>query len=130
MSENKNQLNNQLNDQKNVDHRPWGKFEVLSGDDHCGFKVKKITVNPGKRLSLQSHKFRKEYWCNLSGSGLAQVGDEFIELKNNSMVFIDIGVKHRLINNSDKDLEIIEIQLGTYLGEDDIIRYEDDFNRN
>jgi mannose-1-phosphate guanylyltransferase/mannose-6-phosphate isomerase len=114
----------------NIDYRPWGKFEVLAGNDNSGFKVKKITVFPNKRLSLQSHNFRKEYWFNLTGKGIAQINDEFIDLENNSMVHIDFKVKHRLINNSEKNLEIIELQLGTYLGEDDIIRYEDDFQRN
>lgn len=114
----------------NIDYRPWGKFEVLAGSDNAGFKVKKITVYPNKRLSLQSHKFRKEYWFNLTGEGLAQVNEQLIQLKDNSMVYIDVEVKHRLINNSENNLEIIEIQLGTYLGEDDIIRYEDDYQRN
>lgn len=106
-----------------------GKFEVLAGNDVCGFKVKKITVYPNKKLSLQSHNFRKEYWFGLSGIGLAQINEEFVELKDNSMVYIDIKVKHRLINNSNELLEIIELQLGSYLGEDDIIRYEDDYFR-
>jgi mannose-1-phosphate guanylyltransferase/mannose-1-phosphate guanylyltransferase/mannose-6-phosphate isomerase len=115
----------------NFDYRPWGYFEVLSGGDNMGFKIKKITVYSNKKLSLQSHNYRKEYWFGLTGNGKALVEDKIFEISKdgNSMVFIDLKEKHRLINDSDNDLEIIEIQLGTYLGEDDIIRYEDDYNR-
>jgi mannose-6-phosphate isomerase-like protein (cupin superfamily) len=112
-----------------IDYRPWGFYEVLAGSDNAGYKLKKITVYPNKKLSLQSHNFRKEKWTCLTGTGLAQVDETFIDLKNNSIVEIDIGQKHRLINNSETNLEIIEIQVGSYLGEDDIIRYEDDFKR-
>lgn len=114
------------------DYRPWGHYEVLAGGDTMGFKVKKITVYPNKRLSLQSHSKRKEYWFCIEGEGQAQINDDIIELgsKPNTMVFIDIEQKHRMINNSQSNLVIIEIQLGIYLGEDDIVRYEDDFNRN
>lgn len=112
------------------EHRPWGYFEVLAGGDNMGFKIKKIIVFPNKRLSLQSHNFRKEYWFCIEGKGQAQIGLEIINLDLGSMVFIDINQTHRLENNSETNLEIIEIQLGTYLGEDDIIRYQDDFNRN
>lgn len=114
------------------DYRPWGHYEVLAGGDTMGFKVKKITVYPNKRLSLQSHFKRKEYWFCIEGKGQAQVNENLIELDSNvnTMVFIDIEQKHRMINNSQSNLVIIEIQLGVYLGEDDIVRYEDDFNRN
>ena len=94
------------------------------------YKIKKIIVYPGKRLSLQSHNFRKEYWFCIKGKGQVQICTNIINLYPDSMVFIDIAQIHRLTNNSDSDLEIIEVQLGTYLGEDDIIRYQDDFNRN
>lgn len=114
------------------DYRPWGYYEVLAGGDILGFKVKKITVYPNKRLSLQSHSKRKEYWFCIEGSGQAQVDTNILELNSisNTMVFIDVEQKHRLINNTSSNLSIIEIQLGIYLGEDDIVRYEDDFNRN
>lgn len=114
------------------DYRPWGYYEVLAGGDILGFKVKKIIVYPNKRLSLQSHSKRKEYWFCLEGLGQAQVDTNIIELNSisNTMVFIDIEQKHRLINNTSSNLVIIEIQFGIYLGEDDIVRYEDDFNRN
>lgn len=114
------------------DYRPWGYYEVLAGGDIMGFKVKKITVYPNKRLSLQSHSKRKEYWFCVEGTGQAQIDTNIIKLETNTntMVFIDVEQKHRMINNSQSNLVIIEIQLGIYLGEDDIVRYEDDFNRN
>lgn len=130
------QMATQLNKKEiiynNFDYRPWGYYEVLAGGDNMGFKIKKIIVNPGKRLSLQSHNKRKEYWFVIKGLGQAQIESKIVNIDttNNSMVFIDIEQKHRLINNSDSDLEIIEIQLGIYLGEDDIKRFEDDYNRN
>lgn len=114
--------------QNNIDFRPWGFYEVLSSCDQ--FKIKKISVYPRKRLSLQSHKFRKELWKVLMGKGQAVVGDELIDIKEGQNIVIEIGQKHRLINNTDELLEIIEMQTGSYLGEDDIIRYEDDFNRS
>jgi len=113
----------------NIDYRPWGFYEVLAGNDDSGFKIKKISVYPGKRLSLQSHKHRREQWTCISGSGQAQIEDQIVNLEINKVVEIEIGQKHRLINNSEQLFEIIEIQMGIYLGEDDIIRYEDDFGR-
>jgi mannose-1-phosphate guanylyltransferase/mannose-1-phosphate guanylyltransferase/mannose-6-phosphate isomerase len=110
-----------------IGHRPWGYYEVIK--DAENFKSKRITVMPNKKLSLQSHNFRSEHWICLSGIGQAQVNDQFITLKPNVHVFIDVKDKHRLINNGDQQLVIIEIQTGTYFGEDDIIRYEDDFGR-
>lgn len=110
-----------------IDYRPWGYYEILSEFD--GYKIKKISVYPSKRLSLQSHNYRKEQWTCIKGSGQAQIDDNFIDLEINKSVFIEINQKHRLINNSKELLEIIEIQLGSYLEEDDIIRYEDDYNR-
>lgn len=111
-----------------IDYRPWGYYEILSEFD--GYKIKKISVYPLKRLSLQSHKYRKEQWTCIKGTGQAQIDNKLINLEINKSVFIEINQKHRLINNSNELLEIIEIQLGNYLEEDDIIRYEDDFNRN
>ena len=111
-----------------IGHRPWGYYEVIKDDEH--FKTKRIVVNPNKKLSLQSHKLRSEHWICLSGSGFAQINDQMIELRPNVHVFIDCHNKHRLINNHDQQqLVIIEIQTGTYFGEDDILRYEDDYGR-
>lgn len=80
-------------------------------------------------MSLQSHNYRVEHWICLSGSGVAQINDKLIDLEPNKTVFINFKDKHRLINNSDDIFVIIEIQTGTYFGEDDIIQYEDDYDR-
>lgn len=110
------------------DYRPWGFYEVIQ--DTPTFKLKKITVYPGKKLSLQSHNKRSEHWTCLEGIGMAQINDELIKLKLDKSVFIKIGDKHRLINNGSENLVIIELQTGNYFGEDDIIRYEDDYGRS
>lgn len=109
-------------------HRPWGKFEVLIDDP--AHKVKKITVYPGERLSLQSHFHRAEHWIVVRG--LAQIineGEE-IYLRENESTFISPTSKHRLSNPGKINLEIIEVQTGSYLEEDDIMRYDDQYNRN
>ena len=94
------------------------------------YKVKEITVKPLSRLSLQSHKYRCEHWVCIKGHGIAQINEINYELRENVRAFINFNERHRLCNTSnDKDLVIIEVQRGTYLGEDDIIRYEDDYNR-
>jgi mannose-6-phosphate isomerase-like protein (cupin superfamily) len=108
--------------------RPWGFYEVLKDADV--FKTKRIVVSPHQRLSLQSHNQRAEHWVCLSGSGHAQVDDDMVPLSPNRYVFIPQGAKHRLVNSSDEDLVIIEIQTGAYFGEDDIVRYSDDYGRS
>lgn len=110
-----------------IDYRPWGYYEVIN--DSKDMKSKKITVYPQKRLSLQSHTQRCEHWICLKGNGIAQINEDLIELYPNKQVFINFNDKHRLINNNELDLIIIEIQTGTYFGEDDIIRYQDDYGR-
>lgn len=112
-------------------HRPWGFYEtVLGGDDTGGYKVKRITVYPRKRLSLQSHKKRSEHWVIVSGTAKVQVGEDVHVLSRNQSVYIPVGVLHRLENvGDDEDVILIETQIGVYLGEDDIVRYEDDFGR-
>jgi mannose-1-phosphate guanylyltransferase/mannose-6-phosphate isomerase len=122
----KTQKNNLINNEYK-DFRPWGFYEVIQ--DTPTFKLKKITVYPGKKLSLQSHNKRFEHWTCLEGNGMAQINDDFINLSLNKSVFIKIGDKHRLINNGTENLVIIELQTGNYFGEDDIIRYEDDYGR-
>jgi mannose-6-phosphate isomerase-like protein (cupin superfamily) len=107
--------------------RPWGWYEVLHDGE---YKVKRIHVLPHKRLSLQSHEHRSERWIMVKGSGQAVVGDETVDLKTGDTVFVAVGQKHRLINNTDEPLEIVEIQTGDYFGEDDIVRYQDDFGRD
>jgi mannose-6-phosphate isomerase len=111
-----------------MDQRPWGTYEVLLDDEKT--KVKKITVEPGKRLSYQTHEKRSEYWVIVEGTGsvtldgitsLAIGGDAFI---------IEQGIAHRIHNTGTEPLTFIETQLGIYFGEDDIIRLEDDFGRS
>lgn len=109
--------------------RPWGWYININGNDYSGSKVKRITVLPGKRLSLQSHNFRSEHWVITNGKATVQLGDKEIELKVNDHVFIPVLEKHRMENKSDQLVEFVETQIGDYLGEDDIVRYQDDFGR-
>jgi len=108
-------------------HRPWGTYTIL--DDTDRYKVKEITVKPGKRLSLQKHTRRSEYWVVVKGDADIQVGDAIYKKKAGESVFIPSGEKHRLANSGSCPVVIIETQTGDYFGEDDIIRIEDDFNR-
>lgn len=107
--------------------RPWGSFEILHEEDQL--KVKKIIVKPGKRLSLQSHKHRSENWVIIAGNAVVTRDDEKIPLSPNQHVFIPAEAKHRIANEGSEEVVFVEVQTGTYLGEDDIVRYEDDFNR-
>ena len=115
------------NSENNFDTRPWGNYEVI--DIGSNFQVKRITVLPGKRLSLQSHKYRKEHWIVVLGEAEVVINDRIFNLKISQSIDIPLGSIHRLSNKTNTDLVLIEIQFGEYLGEDDIIRYEDDFNR-
>ena len=115
------------NSENNFDTRPWGNYEVI--DIGSNFQVKRITVLPGKRLSLQSHKYRKEHWIVVLGEAEVVIDDRIFNLKISQSIDIPLGSIHRLSNKTNTDLVLIEIQFGEYLGEDDIIRYEDDFNR-
>ncbi len=109
--------------------RPWGSYTVLEGGDN--YKLKKIYVAPLSRLSLQMHRRRSEHWVVTSGRALVQRGEETVELTENQSTYIPKGVKHRLENPSpDTPLEIIEVQNGDYLEEDDIVRFEDDYARD
>ncbi len=109
--------------------RPWGSYTLLETGD--GYKIKKIYVEPGKRLSLQSHSRRSEHWVVISGRARIQRGEEIVEIGVNQSTYIPKGVKHRLGNPDPKiPLEIIEVQSGDYVEEDDIVRFEDDYARN
>jgi mannose-1-phosphate guanylyltransferase/mannose-6-phosphate isomerase len=108
-------------------HRPWGRYEVLI--DTPNYKVKKIVVYPGAKLSLQSHEHRAEHWVVVHGIAEALVGDKIQRLNANESAYIPAGNRHRLANPGKVNLEIIEVQTGTYLGEDDIQRYEDTYKR-
>ena len=109
-------------------NRPWGSYTVLE-DDPDGFKIKRIEVTPGGRLSLQSHKQRSEHWVVVSGTATVTNGEEVIIVHKNQSTYIPIGSKHRLENHGTEPLHIVEIQVGDYLGEDDIQRYEDTYGR-
>lgn len=110
-----------------VGHRPWGKYEVLA--DEKNHKVKKITVSPGASLSLQSHKHRSEHWVVVVGTAKVVNGENLLTLHENESTYISAGSMHRLSNPGKENLEIIEVQTGDYLGEDDITRYEDQYGR-
>jgi mannose-1-phosphate guanylyltransferase len=107
--------------------RPWGYYDSLDLGN-C-FQVKRIFVNPGAKLSLQKHKHRSEHWVIVKGTALITCGNQVYELNANESTYIPKGKVHRLENQTNKDLEIIEIQTGDYLGEDDIERLEDDYQR-
>ena len=109
------------------DHRPWGWFEILTVGDN--FQVKRIMVKPGASLSLQSHNFRSENWVVVSGKARVTVNEDIKYVCESQSVYIPARAKHRLENDTENQLIIIEVQSGSYLGEDDIIRYEDQFNR-
>ncbi|MEO1958624.1 MAG: mannose-1-phosphate guanylyltransferase/mannose-6-phosphate isomerase, partial [Nautiliaceae bacterium] len=106
-------------------HRPWGTYETLIEDN--GYKVKKIVVKPGKRLSLQKHFHRNEHWIVVSGTAEVEVGDNKFILRPNESTYIKMGEKHRLSNPGKIPLVIIEVQVGEYTGEDDIVRIDDDY---
>ena len=109
--------------------RPWGWYKNIEGNDLSGFKVKRIGVYPGKKLSLQSHNHRSEHWVIVKGKAKVQVGKDFLILNENQHVYIPKETLHRMENIGEEELEFVETQIGSYLGEDDIIRYEDDFGR-
>ena len=108
--------------------RPWGSYEILK--ESSNFKVKELTINPKSSISLQKHIKRSEHWIVVEGEVIATKGKREIKLKKNRSIDIKAGEIHRLKNNSNKQCKIIEVQTGNYLGEDDIIRYEDTYNRN
>jgi mannose-6-phosphate isomerase len=110
-----------------IDHRPWGFYEVLS--DKPDHKVKRITVYPAKRLSLQRHQKRSEHWYIVFGNAVVTLEAEEIKLKEGESVDIPLGAAHRIANEGSVDVVFIEVQRGEYFGEDDIERLEDDFGR-
>ncbi len=107
--------------------RPWGHYDVQCDGD--GFKTKAITVRPGKRLSYQRHARRSEHWFVVKGSGTVTLDGATSEVSAGSAVDVPVGVAHRISNTGDADLVFVEVQHGTYFGEDDIERLEDDFGR-
>ena len=111
-----------------VDHRPWGWFETLILSDR--FQVKRIHVHPGATLSLQSHNHRSEHWIVVAGTAKVTVNDEVKLVTENESIYVPLGAKHRMENPGKVPMVLIEVQTGAYLGEDDIIRYEDVYARN
>lgn len=108
--------------------RPWGNYEGISQGSR--FQVKRIMVKPGEQLSLQLHHHRAEHWIVVRGTARVTRGDDVFTLSENESAFIPLGVKHRLENPGRIELEMIEVQSGSYLGEDDIVRFEDDYGRD
>jgi len=109
-------------------HRPWGNYQSL--DNGSRYQVKRIVVKKGGRLSLQYHNHRSEHWVVVRGTARVTLGDEIKTLHENESIYIPLGTPHRLENPGKIDLELIEVQTGSYLGEDDIIRIEDDYRRS
>jgi len=108
-------------------YRPWGSYTIL--DEHKGYKIKRIEVKPGKKLSLQKHFHRNEHWIVVSGTATVVVGDKRYYVRPNESTYIKMGEIHRLENEGKIPIVLIEAQVGEYTGEDDIVRIEDDFNR-
>jgi mannose-6-phosphate isomerase-like protein (cupin superfamily) len=113
---------------ESVVERPWGTYQtILRGKT---YQVKRLIVCPGGQLSLQSHEHRSEHWVIVEGKGVVTLGEKHIEVVKDDKVYIPIGEKHRMSNFGEKDIVIIEVQNGDYLGEDDIVRYEDIYGRS
>jgi len=113
---------------KKIVNKPWGSFEIINeGEEYI---VKKIIVNPGGQLSLQSHEYRSEHWLIAEGNAEVIINEETFNLFENQHIFIPQGTKHRLSNRGDKNLIVIEMWFGDNLDENDIKRYEDIYKRN
>ena len=110
-----------------IDHRPWGWFETIALGQR--FQVKRIVVNPAAALSLQSHNHRSEHWVVVEGTAKITIDDDVKLLEEGQSVYIPLGAIHRLENPGTVPMVLIEVQTGNYLGEDDIIRYEDAYRR-
>jgi mannose-6-phosphate isomerase len=112
---------------REFDRRPWGSYEVL--EEGRNFKVKRIEVLPGKRLSYQKHSQRAEHWFVVEGTAKVTLDDRDVTVAAGEAIDIPVGSAHRVENPGQEDLVFIEVQRGNYLGEDDIVRLEDDFGR-
>jgi mannose-6-phosphate isomerase len=110
------------------EERPWGSFSVLD-DEAKDHKVKRIVVHPGRRLSYQRHARRAEHWCMVRGRATVIIEGVRHELEPGGSIDIPLGAAHRIENDGNEDVVFIEVQLGDYFGEDDIVRLEDDFGR-
>lgn len=107
--------------------RPWGSYQTIEMGET--YQVKKIIVNSKQQLSLQSHNHRSEHWMMVEGEGVVSLNDEKITFKKDEHIYIPVHAKHRMSNLTDSPITFIEVQNGDYLGEDDIIRYEDIYGR-
>lgn len=110
-----------------IGERPWGKYFVL--EDQPNYKLKRIEVNPGHRLSYQYHHHRQEFWTIVEGEAVVVLDEVEYVLKYGESIFIPLGAKHRIENRGSELLVFVEVQTGTYFGEDDIVRIEDDYSR-
>ncbi|RLV47667.1 cupin domain-containing protein [Nocardioides mangrovicus] len=109
------------------EERPWGSWQVIDVED--GFKVKTIRVQPHSRLSYQTHEHRSEHWVVVKGTATCLVDDVEVVAHVGHSVDVALGAKHRIANEHDEELVIVEVQLGSYTGEDDIVRLQDDYGR-
>jgi mannose-6-phosphate isomerase-like protein (cupin superfamily) len=112
----------------NCSERPWGRFFVL--EDGLRAKVKRLVVNPGQRLSLQSHSLRDEHWVVVRGTARVTLDDRITDCHYGEHIFIGRGVKHRVACQSEEPAEIVEVQIGETFAEEDILRYSDDYGRS
>lgn len=110
------------------DIRPWGSWQIL--DEGEGFKVKRIVVNPHSRLSYQTHEHRAEHWIIVQGIATCVIDGEDVVARSGDTVFCEVHQAHRITNAHDEVLIVIEVQQGSYLGEDDIVRLQDDYGRS
>jgi mannose-6-phosphate isomerase len=110
------------------DERPWGSWQVL--DEGQGYKVKRLVVLPGRRLSYQTHARRSEHWIVAHGTATCVLDGDTVEVKGGGSLDVPLGTPHRIANLHDDDLILIEVQRGDYLGEDDIVRLADDYGRD
>lgn len=108
-------------------HRPWGWFETVS--EAAGHKIKRLGVLPGQQLSLQKHHQRSEHWVVVQGTAQVTLGERVFELHQGEHCDIALGQVHRIANLTQDPVEIVEVQFGSYLGEDDIVRLQDDYGR-
>lgn len=122
-----NVKNDKLTKEHVFENRPWGRFEVLKDQGH--FKSKIIRVDAGQKLSYQSHAKRAEHWILVKGQAIVVLNDQEISIKAGEHIFIPQGAKHRIMNPTQSVVEFIEVQVGSYFGEDDIVRYQDDYGR-
>ncbi|HLD82174.1 MAG TPA: phosphomannose isomerase type II C-terminal cupin domain [Patescibacteria group bacterium] len=116
-----------MNKSQDIVEKPWGWYKVLA--QRPSYQVKELLVYPGHQLSYQSHKKRTEFWMIMRGTGKVMLNGMVQTVSSGQRISVECGMKHRISNTGDNDLVFIEIQTGEYFGEDDIVRYEDDYNR-